>query len=103
MLKSSLEVELLQRVNDLASDAHLAAMAHAKPGMFEFQVEATFLHHCYYRGGARMAAYTSEFSPNKPSSCNLRVPWLPTTTLPDRHLRLRPEQRDAPLRPLGRA
>ena len=37
-------------MNDITSDAHLAVMAACKPGMFEFQLESTFLHHCYYNG-----------------------------------------------------
>jgi Xaa-Pro dipeptidase len=57
--KSAAEVAVLQKVNDIASDAHLAAMAHAKPGMVEFQLESVFRHHCYYNGGCRVAAYTS--------------------------------------------
>ena len=48
-----------QRVNDIASDAHMEVMRGAKPGMFEFQLESLFLHHCYYIGGCRMAAYTA--------------------------------------------
>ncbi len=39
VLKSPAEVEILQKVNDVASDAHLAVMHHAKPGMAEFQLE----------------------------------------------------------------
>ena len=54
MHKSDAEIELLQRVNDVASDAHLAVMRLAKPGMAEFQLESSFLHHCYYNGGCRM-------------------------------------------------
>lgn len=59
VLKSSAEVELMQRVNDVASDAHLEVIRSAKPGMFEYQVESLFRHHCYYNGGMRHAAYTS--------------------------------------------
>ena len=32
VIKSAAEVALLQKVNDIASDAHMAAMRHAKPG-----------------------------------------------------------------------
>ena len=59
VIKSDAEVALLQRVNDIASDAHMEVMRGAKPGMFEFQLESLFLHHCYYNGGCRMAAYTA--------------------------------------------
>lgn len=57
--KTAREVALLQYVNDVSSDAHLAVMAGAKPGMAEFQLESTFLHECYFRGGCRHVAYTS--------------------------------------------
>ena len=57
--KTAREVALLQYVNDVSSDAHLAVMAGAKPGMAEFQLESTFLHECYFKGGCRHVAYTS--------------------------------------------
>lgn len=57
VLKSAAEVAVLQKVNDVSSDAHLATMRHAKPGMVEYQLESLFKHHCYYNGGARNAAY----------------------------------------------
>lgn len=57
--KSPQEIALLQYVNDVSSDAHLAVMRGVKPGMAEFQLESTFLHHCYFHGGCRHVAYTS--------------------------------------------
>ena len=59
VIKSQAEIALLAYVNAVSSDAHLAVMAGAKPGMAEFQLESTFLHHCYFHGGCRHVAYTS--------------------------------------------
>ena len=38
--------------------AHVAVMRAARPGMFEYELEALFLHHCYAHGGCRHVAYT---------------------------------------------
>ena len=59
VIKSEEEILLLRHVNDITSDAHIEVMRAAKPGMFEYQLESIFLHHCYYNGGCRMAAYAS--------------------------------------------
>jgi Xaa-Pro dipeptidase len=59
VIKSEAEIALLQRVNDIGSDAHIATIRHAKPGLMEFQLESLFLHHCYYNGGCRHSPYTS--------------------------------------------
>lgn len=57
--KSAAELRVLQYVNDISSDAHLAVMQQVKPGMTEYQLESLFLHHGYYYGGCRHVAYTS--------------------------------------------
>jgi Xaa-Pro dipeptidase len=56
--KSDAEVALLAWVNDVSSAAHVAVMQRARPGMMEYQLEATFLHEIYARGGCRFTAYT---------------------------------------------
>ena len=56
--KSAEELELLRWINSISSDAHVAVMKHCKPGMYEYQLEAAFLHHIYDRGGCRFTAYT---------------------------------------------
>ncbi len=37
----------------ISSLAHMHVMRTIKPGMKEYQAEATFLHHTYFYGGAR--------------------------------------------------
>ena len=39
--------------------AHVAVMRAARPGMMEYELEATFLYDIYKNGGCRRAAYTS--------------------------------------------
>ena len=56
-------------MNDITSDAHLAVMAACKPGMYEFQLESLFLHHCYCEWGTTDAALA-----NKPSFRTGRYP-----------------------------
>ena len=46
-------------VNDVSNDAHFKVMQTCKPGMYEYQLEANFLHSCYYEGMCRHSAYTS--------------------------------------------
>ena len=58
-IKTPAEVSLLRYVCRLSSEAHIAAMRAAQPGMFEYQLESLFLHHCYMWGGARHVGYTS--------------------------------------------
>lgn len=41
LIKDEWEIEQLQIANDIASRAHEAAMRRAKPGLFEFQVQAS--------------------------------------------------------------
>lgn len=48
----------MRYANDLGSKAHVQMMQSCKPGMMEYQLESSFLHHCYVNGGARKAAYT---------------------------------------------
>jgi Xaa-Pro dipeptidase len=57
-LKTPAEVALLRYAARLSSEAHVSVMRQAKPGMFEFQLESLFLHHCYMWGGARHVGYT---------------------------------------------
>ena len=43
----------------VASNAHVAVMRSAAPGLMEFELEARFLYEIYKNGGCRRAAYTS--------------------------------------------
>lgn len=54
--KSSLEIASMQRAIDITREAHVAAMAEAAPGMFEYEVEA-ILRGIFRRFGSERAAY----------------------------------------------
>lgn len=55
-LKEPTEIDLMQRAIDITRDAHLAAMALARPGMYEYEVEA-LLRSEFRRQGAERPAY----------------------------------------------
>jgi Xaa-Pro dipeptidase len=57
-IKSAEEQRLLRYVARVSSDAHCYVMRMAKAGMHEYQLEASFLHHCYMHGGCRFVSYT---------------------------------------------
>jgi Xaa-Pro aminopeptidase len=57
-VKSSEEIELMQRAADIAAEAHIEAMKTVQPGMKEYQVEA-LLEQVFRREGASAPAYTS--------------------------------------------
>ena len=56
--KSPAELELMRYVSWVSSEAHVAVMRDAKPGMMEYQLEARFLFHIADAGGCRHCAYT---------------------------------------------
>ena len=56
--KSEAEIEVLRYAVEASSAAHVAVMRAAAPGLAEYQLEATFLHHAYFNAGCRIAAYT---------------------------------------------
>ncbi|XP_027176161.1 xaa-Pro dipeptidase [Coffea eugenioides] len=58
VLKSDLELALIQFANDISSEAHVEVMRNAKVGMKEYQLESMFLHHTYMFGGCRHCSYT---------------------------------------------
>ncbi|KAK9099254.1 hypothetical protein Syun_026299 [Stephania yunnanensis] len=58
VVKSDLELSLIQYVNDISSEAHVEVMRKSKPGMKEYQLESLFLHHTYMYGGCRHCSYT---------------------------------------------
>ena len=51
-VKSSYEQSVLQQSADISSEAHLAGMRTAKPGKFEYEVEAAIEHAFLARGGS---------------------------------------------------
>jgi len=59
VVKSAAELELMRYVSKVTSEAHVAVMRAAKPGMAEYQLESLFQHHIYTNGGCRRVAYTN--------------------------------------------
>jgi len=55
--KTPAELEVLRYASKISSLAHMHVMRTVKPGMKEYQAEATFLHHVYFYGGARHVCY----------------------------------------------
>jgi Xaa-Pro aminopeptidase len=58
LIKSSAEIEMMQKAADISAAAHCRAMKSAKPGCFEYQLEADILHE-FTREGSRWPAYPS--------------------------------------------
>ncbi|KAK7369859.1 hypothetical protein VNO80_11905 [Phaseolus coccineus] len=58
VIKSKLEIALIQYANDISSEAHVEVMRKTKVGMKEYQLESIFLHHTYMYGGCRHCSYT---------------------------------------------
>ena len=59
VFKTPEELEVMRYASRVSSAAHVATMRATRPGMMEYQLESTFLHHCYFHGGCRLASYTS--------------------------------------------
>ncbi|XP_010541025.1 PREDICTED: xaa-Pro dipeptidase [Tarenaya hassleriana] len=58
VIKSNLELQLIQFANDISSEAHVEVMRNTKVGMKEYQLESMFMHHSYMYGGCRHCSYT---------------------------------------------
>jgi len=58
LIKDRAEIDIMSRAGKISSAAHARAMRFAKPGMFEYQVEAELLHE-FISHGARQPAYGS--------------------------------------------
>ncbi|XP_050219269.1 uncharacterized protein LOC126669762 isoform X2 [Mercurialis annua] len=58
VLKSELELAVIQFANDISSEAHVEVMRRTRVGMKEYQLESIFLHHTYMYGGCRHCSYT---------------------------------------------
>ena len=57
-IKDKAELGIMARAGKISSDAHARAMSFARPGMYEYQVEAELLHE-FVKNGARQPAYGS--------------------------------------------
>ena len=69
LVKDAHELELMRRASSISSAAHRRAMAHARPGMYEYQVEAELAHE-FLRQGAQAVAY-SPIVASGPNACVL--------------------------------
>ncbi|OIV93606.1 hypothetical protein TanjilG_04838 [Lupinus angustifolius] len=58
VIKTEMEIALIQYANDISSEAHIEVMRNVKVGMKEYQLESMFLHHTYMYGGCRHCSYT---------------------------------------------
>ncbi|KAB1209303.1 Xaa-Pro dipeptidase [Morella rubra] len=58
VVKSEMELTLIQFANDISSEAHVQVMRKCRVGMKEYQLESMFLHHTYMYGGCRHCSYT---------------------------------------------
>ncbi|RHY16645.1 hypothetical protein DYB32_010623, partial [Aphanomyces invadans] len=58
VIKTEKELHLLRWINKLTCEAHVQVMRTIVPGMMEYHAEATFLHSCHSKGGARFQAFT---------------------------------------------
>ncbi len=58
LVKSAAEQRLLRRAGAITAGAHIRAMQHCKPGVYEYQLEAELTHE-FARLGARHPAYPS--------------------------------------------
>jgi Xaa-Pro aminopeptidase len=57
-VKSSAEIELLQKAADATVAAHIEAMKSCEPGMFEYQLQAV-VEYCFTRTGAEYTGFPS--------------------------------------------
>lgn len=58
LIKSHVELDLMQKAASISVEAHNRAMQFCKPGMYEFELEAELLK-TFYARGSRYPAYTS--------------------------------------------
>jgi Xaa-Pro aminopeptidase len=58
LYKSAAEIKVMRRAAEIAAGAHVRAMRAVRPGMYEYQLEAEYLHE-FMLHGARSPAYPS--------------------------------------------
>ena len=58
LLKSDKEINLMQKASDVTIKGHLRAMQFARPGLYEYEIEAELVHE-FARNGMRSQAYPS--------------------------------------------
>ncbi|XP_037452231.1 xaa-Pro dipeptidase-like isoform X4 [Triticum dicoccoides] len=73
VIKSGMELALIQYANDVSSEAHIEVMRQAKPGMKEYQLESIFLHHSYRYGACRHCSYTCICATGENRNCDTSI------------------------------
>jgi len=58
LYQSAAELKLMRRAGEISAAAHVRGMRSVHPGMYEYQLEAEYLHE-FMRNGARFSAYPS--------------------------------------------
>ena len=58
LFKSAAEIKVMTKAAELSAEAHINAMRSCRPGLFEYHLEAVYLH-TFMAGGARFPAYPS--------------------------------------------
>ena len=58
LVKDAAEIDVMRRAAEISAAGHRRAMQAARPGCFEYELEAELLHE-FYRQGSRFPAYTS--------------------------------------------
>ncbi len=69
LIKDAHEIALMRRAAEISSMAHRRAMARARPGLFEYQIEAELMHE-FLRHGGQYCAYPSIVA-SGPNACVL--------------------------------
>jgi Xaa-Pro aminopeptidase len=69
LIKDGHEIALMRLAADIAADGHRRAMCVARPGRFEYELEAEFLHE-FRRRGSQFPAYTTIVA-SGPGACIL--------------------------------
>ncbi|XP_050440557.1 xaa-Pro dipeptidase [Adelges cooleyi] len=59
VIKTEYEKEVMRYATKVTCNAHKSVMAKCKPGLFEYQCEANFLHYVYFVGGCRHVGYNN--------------------------------------------
>lgn len=57
-IKTDDEIKIIERAARITAEAHVAAMRHIKPGMYEFELEA-FVEYMFRKNGCEAASYGS--------------------------------------------
>lgn len=68
LFKDPHELQIMREAGRISAEAHLRAMQAARPGQFEYEVEAELLYH-FYKNGSRYPAYGSIVAAGANATC----------------------------------